>query len=1093
MMIEQAELKETTYPVTFASIQLRSKPKAQEANTFNRIHNELKNNESLELPLEEILHRAQRGQPFKNGIYEEDKSLTQAEKDELRDLKDTDIDKYLERSKSIQSKKEPVFKRTNWAILDIDDARGATNPEEVTETMGAMASYFSYSDKQEHLKNVPMRRYRQLYMLSETIESVVELEYIQEQIKLELIEIYPSLKDENIKNELGKTKSNGIDNIVNGFFYGTNKEAIINRKPTVINVKPYLKRYKEVEAEKELERELKALSGNFEIDVNEQGLNDMVEHIGGLNLNSYDEWFSMAVGVWHTAQLKGWNEENILRQLQLLDNDEHNLKYYYQYKLPTDTVDDPATIGTLFYHAKKLGYEVKPSENKGDTLTDNTTKEIKDVQKIERYIGKENMLNILNNPYKTSLIVSDTNTGKTRASIEASRAYLEAHKDTFIYIAVPTTAIAEQNAINHNVNRAIFGSVNVKPEINKAIRKDDRLLIGTYDKAPIIKDNLIDYEMIIIMDEAHKEVTDYSYRYKAITKLFELTESNQVTKFIGLTGTPYELNFDDYEHVKRFELEKPKVLADKLRFIEFTKVKEFDSIVLNQIQKNVQEGNKALVLLDNRDKTDYFQRTLKGVGIKASMVNANTKGSSSYKYLLEKESFREDIDVILATRAIADGININNKTNDYVTIIGSLYHGGNGTTEISNFYNLDLIRQTANRLRFKYKEIIIPLFVPERIGDSRKGSKAYDLERQYNYLLHEAKVVQTVIKHTYKGNIENLKYSTIETINGLSSKRYEEKQGTPFNFELSHEEYIKRENGLRCDYQIVKEYEEIRKSLLEIDKRMIRAQASRNKEDYYKYNPYAFKEALKATLDVDEVVENDSILEEINSEISKDLRKLRAYQKGNDEKKREHLREVLHEIRFNKIKERYHLKGRVDEDTEFMVEIKKAMNKVQYETLLNVIGYLDYEQTIEELEYVEELKHRKELGKSFKAIIERESFQDNNHVTARMYFDLLEGVEAWNAPLSASQKKILIEGIAKDFKFTNNASYKKLTDRQRDFKKLFNRFFVKGKESTATIKGKRTKVAQYEVISFEWLAGMRGVTIENILEKHNNYIYEFGL
>lgn len=1088
-MIEQAKLSERTYPVTFASIQLASKPLAHEANTFQRIHNELASSESDNLTLDELLNRVEHGQPFLNGIYELDTSLTQAEISELRDLRDTDRDMYLKRSKAIESNKKPIFKRTNLAILDVDDVRGSTNPSEVMETIGAIACYFSYSDKQEHLKGVPMRRYRLLFRLSEYVESLDELDYIQEQLKQEIISLYPSLKDKSIKNGANVARNNGIDNLTSNFFYGTNKKSLLNQRPNTINIKPHKMRYKEIEADKELERELKALRGNFERDVSEQGLNDMVEHIGGLNLTA-QEWFSLAIGVFHTAQLKGWNDENVARQLQILDNDEHGLKHYYQYKRPIDSTDSPSTIGSLIYHAQKLGYTLKPSNNKGDTLADNAHKEIKDVQKIEQYIGKENMLNVLNTPHKTSLIVSDTNTGKTRASIEASRAYLQEHKKAFVYIAVPTTAIAEQNAINHKVNRAIFGRINVRDEINKAIRKDDRLLIGTYDKAPIVKENLVDYELIIIMDEAHKEVTDYSYRYKAISRLFELVESNKVTKFIGLTGTPYELNFNDYEHVIRFELESPKVLAEKLRFIEFKKVREFDSIVLNQIEKNVQEGTKALVLIDNKEKIDYFQRTLKGVGIKASRITADNKQSSGYKYLLENESFRDDIQVILATRAIADGININNKTNNYVTIIAPLYHGGGGTTETADFYNLDLIRQTANRLRFKYKEIIIPLFIPERLPESRKGVKMYDLERQYDYLMNVAQVVQTVIKHTYKGNIESLRYSTIELINGLSSKYFEENQGTPFDFERAHEEYIKRENGLRYDYRIVREYEEIRDNLLLIDKRMIRAQASRNKEDYYKYNPYAFREALERALDVDDVITSDTTLAELNSEIAKDLRKLRAYQKGNDKEKRKHLREVLDEIRFNKIKERYYLENRIDEDTELMVELKKAMNSIQYETLLDVVKFLEYEQTLEELEYAEKKKHRKELSESFQAIIERDSFQTNNHVTARMYRDLLEGINAWNNPLSASQRKILINGIAKDFKFTNNATYKKVSDRQRDFTKVFNRFFVdSGKIEKRRIKGKRTRVITYEPISFEWLAYMRGVSVEDIIEKYNAYTY----
>lgn len=1070
------------YTATFAKTAYSRKPRKDEGNVFNNIHHELEASESEKLELDDLLKRIEQGVPFFNGIYEIDKSLTQAEKTALRELKDTDIDKYISERERILASKKPIFKSTNLALLDVDDVRGSTDPLEVVNTLGAIAYYPSYSDKQTHIKDVPMRRYRLLFRLNEPIDNIKELEYIQEQLKLKAIKEYPSLKSKKIKGMNGKEIPNDIDNIVNGFFFGTNKKAFINDKVTAVNVREHTKRYEEIQAEKELNHKLRELEQELGVDVSESVLNDIANDLGGLNLDT-KEWFNVAIGVFYTSQIKGWNDENTARQLQKLDNDEHNLKWYYQYKRPIN-VADPRTIGSLVRIYEKEGYKLKPSSNKGDTLIDDDTKEVDEVEHIEQYIGSKRFLEILNNEHKTNLIISGTNTGKTRASIEASREYLKENEKTFIYLATPTTAIAEQNAINHDVNTAIFGRMNVKKEIDKAIYKNDRLLIGTYDKAPIIKDNLNGYELIIIMDEAHKEVSDYSYRSRAISKLFELVDTNEVVKFIGLTGTPQELNYKAYEHIKRFELIEEKNLAKKLKFIEFNKIREFDPIVLNQIETNVQKGNKALVLLDNKKKTNLYRDTLKKRGIKASVINADTKRSSSYRYLLEHERFREDIEVILATRAIADGININNESESYVTIIAPLYHGGNGTTEPANFYNIPLIRQTANRLRSKYKEIIIPLFITDRLEEHRKGSKAFDMERKAKELSLYAKQTQVVIEHSYKGNIKNLKHSTIERVNGLLGKNYEE-QGQPFNYELAEQELTKYENGLRYDVKLVKQYEEMRESLLEIDKRMIRSTASREKEEYYKYNPYAFKRALERALEVDEIQTSDTKLDEVNTDIAKALRKLREFQNESDKAKRANLREILEPYIYEKIQNRYFERNEINEDEELLVELKKAMNSIQYRTLLEKVTYLDYDEAIKELEYSDKIKHITELEKHFEAIQDIESFENNNNITARMYHTIKENLEGLADPIKAGDRDELLDDLAVNFKLTNNANYMNKAKRKKQFKKVFKKFFIKVEEQRV----ESARFARYEHVNFKSIATERDVKSENIVKRYMNYIY----
>src|SRR5699024_5662074 len=83
------------------------------------------------------------------------------------------------------------------------------------------------------------------------------------------------------------------------------------------------------------------------------------------------------------------------------------------------------------------------------------------------------------------------------------------------------------------------------------------IVTGTYDKAAhFIKEvsNNKEAKAMIIADEAHKEVSDYFFRKRAIKGLFDLREHPQVAKFIALSGTPQEIDKDNYDYMVKFEL-----------------------------------------------------------------------------------------------------------------------------------------------------------------------------------------------------------------------------------------------------------------------------------------------------------------------------------------------------------------------------------------------------------------------------------------------------------------------------------------------------------------------------------------------------------
>src|SRR5699024_4569679 len=170
------------------------------------------------------------------------------------------------------------------------------------------------------------------------------------------------------------------------------------------------------------------------------------------------------------------------------------------------------------------------------------------------------------------LLVSETGTGKTRSAIEASEELNKQNKKSFVYIALPAIALAEQTEKKYGTNTAIIGTnkVNTKLEVQKATSNGTRLLIGTYNKADEVCSYLTDYDVTVIADEAHKEISDYyKDRTIVINELFDITDRENVVKFIAMTGTPSEIDYSTYDSVVPFKLKEPKVLADKLQFIEY--------------------------------------------------------------------------------------------------------------------------------------------------------------------------------------------------------------------------------------------------------------------------------------------------------------------------------------------------------------------------------------------------------------------------------------------------------------------------------------------------------------------------------------------
>ncbi|WP_338361838.1 hypothetical protein, partial [Enterococcus faecalis] len=150
--------------------------------------------------------------------------------------------------------------------------------------------------------------------------------------------------------------------------------------------------------------------------------------------------------------------------------------------------------------------------------------------------------------------------------------------------------------------------------------------------------------------------------------------------------------------------------------------------------------------------------------LKVSEIKADNRKSKTYRNLLDNEKFDDATDVILSTRLLADGINIQN-TKDYVLMIAPNHY------KQAKFYNLDLIRQASNRFRNQYEKIMILLYVNQDVyqddSNPRASQQPYNLEYQYNNLLRTAKIIQAQSESTLKDNLTHFTPSIAEKLAGL--------------------------------------------------------------------------------------------------------------------------------------------------------------------------------------------------------------------------------------------------------------------------------------------------------------------------------------
>lgn len=1082
------------YPVVLSSKQHAKKP-----STYRRLHDELDNLDTRYISLIELLEAVTKGQTFRNGIHakpselyhdykltDEEKTFLDKKASELTPAEQFKAERLMKQQKIVNELKENGLKdknefvETNLAVLDVDDVLGKVDPVEVMEQTGAIALYYTFSHHELSPINTSMNRYRLLFDLSETVKGSYTLKQVQEEIKDNILNKYPYLHQQLIENkETKKTKKHDIDNILK-MFYGTNNGYEINENFQTYDVSKVLEEVEKENKFNQLTNKIEQLNAPRER-TSKAEIMDIANFLGDMNdeLN-HDEWITLAIGLWNTAQFEKIDDDLIVEALQILDGNRNNKRYYLDKKRPLNNNRSQATIGTLFKIATDRGYK-RTHQQQPSQEAEQAPQIATRTHKIEKYIDKASMYELIANDDKRILVHADTNTGKTRASIEASQKYLEENKESFIYIALPTKPLSEQAVKSYNLNQALLGNMNVDKAVKESIRNGSRLLVGTYDKTRIIDDLIKDYELIIIADEAHKEVLDY-FRYEAIQGLFDAT----VSKFIGLTGTPSEIDLSGYDSLEKFELGQPKVLADKLQFINYSNANGYEKLVSQSIELEVKRNNhKVLAFINNKKIIKKIAQALKKQGVKVATITADNRKSSTYTSILEEQRF-DDVEVVLTTIVLADGININN-TKDYVCMIAPSHFKG------APMFNIDTIRQATNRFRNQYKKIMIPFYINKDLlevnqkEEPRSSDYINGLNYRYEAFMRSAEISKAYLQLEFDDNIEHFKPSIAEQIAGI----FRPKEADKFNFEMAYKNKRLAQQKLPHDEKLQEQLEQLESKIWDIDKRALRSLASDDRNISYSLHPHAFKKDLKKALTVLETenIEASEYLVNMKADydIAKVIDELTKLHLESERDKRDNVKKIVHELVYTKLQQQALKAGRVDESLELWQVLKKKTASYHYKPLTRLVKFMTYDEAIKELTYIRKPAQMYELTNGFKHINELESYHRTKSMTiTESIVNTIKNSTIDKVYHTKKEVNEHVEQLAKDFKIKKRYTIAK---KQKLFSNVFKDFFTVDNEKQTSINGKSVRLTNYKIIELSDLADNRNLSNEQIESLYKKYLY----
>lgn len=614
--------------------------------------------------------------------------------------------------------KDISFVSSDIFAIDIDDEAGEKEPLEVWRKQGgkAVGMFYTFSH------GIKGNRYRLIYQLDEKVTNDNELKAIMEIVQEDLIEQGVPGVDKQANNPTMPVRGGRLGYRLH------ERPRKLNTKKMLSQVRKNLKNRKKALIERAMELEDTILPP-FE------ALKEAAEKIGYLPSGAGvgDEWLRITYGLRYAADIGQLTDDEGFELYSIISGKEASRRVWDTYK---NRADGRATIGSFIDYAKRKGYHFKYSyENEKPIEQAYKSEQIE----IKNYIQKDDAKKLLKEGQRL-LVDSSTGSGKTTAFMNAMKelASDDVSESNVYILSVPTRALVDQQSRQHKTLPVKSGDsrmFQIGGTLQEYIEQGNRVIVSTYDMTSrvirFLKNHYKNLRYSIVVDEIHKFVTDYSrsFRYLAIRSLENISREVEVLSFIGLSGTPDELFKNEFDKVIEFKKENKASPAEDYFVFTYKDRRNELPYLIQLIKAYVNRRKRLLVFIQSKRAIQQVEKILSSNSINVASLTADDKNKDMYKELIEKETIKEDVDVILSTTVIADGINIINNSGEWGVITVS------STT--SNLFNVNTIRQMSNRLRNPYHFHAIYTQEPKHEQNGTKSQ--YHLERAFAYRLNRSK------------------------------------------------------------------------------------------------------------------------------------------------------------------------------------------------------------------------------------------------------------------------------------------------------------------------------------------------------------------
>jgi hypothetical protein len=196
-------------------------------------------------------------------------------------------------------------------------------------------------------------------------------------------------------------------------------------------------------------------------------------------------------------------------------------------------------------------------------------------------------------------------------------------------------------------------------------------------------DSVLNY--LIIIDEFHTLVSSANkgYKYNAICKTLAILEEQPLI-ILGLTATPIETVTSNFYNT--FDTIKVTQKTDVKRNIQMATYEDYRSFVIERCLENF-KAKTVSVVYKNTKNVAVLKEALEAQGLSVAVINADTKETENFSTIVDKGTL--DVDVILATCILKEGVSIKGKANKSIKV-DYIITGDNHYSEIN---------QLASRVR----------------------------------------------------------------------------------------------------------------------------------------------------------------------------------------------------------------------------------------------------------------------------------------------------------------------------------------------------------------------------------------------------------